>query len=392
MAVLDTWNTALAARATTAATVVWIGDSVSEGQDASTKANRWQDIAIGTIRTAYPTTGPTTTGSNYLPAAYAVASPDSTWGTPATTTGTVGFDGFAADPGYRQYDLSIGATLTYTVTGDHMDFWYYAGGSSGTLSYKIDGGTAVPIATAGASVVTRVANISPGSSGSHTIVITCSVATSYFCGLTLYNGDSTIGTRSIDFAHSGYKASDFLQDTTGLTGTLNTLSPDLVTIELGLNEIVGNVPAATFNTNLQTLVTLVLGLTKVPSLLLIATWSPDTSLITPRRWADYIAVMNNVVAANPTKIAMLDLSQVMPQATLAGTGNYHTDGVHPNNTGHTLMAGYVTNALGIGSPPAAAPVLASVGAIGAESGSTIAPGAPADVVSGSLILVHGWAY
>jgi lysophospholipase L1-like esterase len=119
-------------------------------------------------------------------------------------------------------------------------------------------------------------------------------------------------------------------------GTLGTVAPDLVSIELGLNDQGGGLTPSQTVINIRQLIAALRGLPTVPSIVLIIAYTPDASTgIT--QWADYVTAMR-MLAVGDGMLTAIDLSASMPAATTAGTGYYRTDGLHPNDSGHALIA------------------------------------------------------
>ena len=350
------WRRAFEAVGTIATTtplkVLAIGDSVTEGQGASTKANRWIDLLRDILRKAYPVAG-VTGGQNYQPAFYGVYAPDSTWGsTGIADTGSNTNITWGGNLGYRGDQMAVGATRTLTVTGTTVDLWYLLNG--GTISYAVDGGTAVSINTAGTYANAQKTNIPLYTPGSHTIKITAVSGTSYISGLTVYNGDETKGVHMYDSGHTGWLSADPLTDLALFNAALGIVAPDLVIIELGLNDAGSSVSTSTFQTNIQSLVTSIQTLTKDPSILLIASYEPSAGNLAGNTWANYVTALSNVAAADPTNVGFLDLSAIMPVADTSGTGYYRTDGLHPNDSGHVYIASLVAQMLGASATTPAA--------------------------------------
>lgn len=336
MAALSRWFTAVAGRASAPARWLAIGDSITEGQGASTRPKRWVDLVKTSVRSNYAVGG----GYGYQPAYYSVYTPDSPWGILAATTGTVTWDNWIANLGYRHATLSAGATLIYTVTGTAADLWWASNG--GTFTWKVDGGSATAVNTAGTYHADNKTRISLGASGSHTIYIAATTGPVYFSGIAVFDGDTTSGIQFYDSGHTGFTVANFLADTTEFPRAVAAVAPDLVTIELGLNDA-SAVSPATFQTNLQTLVNQLKALTTVPSILLVAAYQPAPNVTGGflASWPAYIGSMQAIVDADPTRVALLDLTKTMPTADTSGTGLYRTDGLHPSDSGHAAIAAAV---------------------------------------------------
>jgi lysophospholipase L1-like esterase len=357
------WRTA---RTAGTSTILAIGDSLTEGQGAPTRAGRWLDRLRDASR------GAAAGGINYQPSHYYTYSPDSTWFRPGVATGTILYSPWAGNLGGRVAELSVGATLTYTVTGTSVDIWHTTNG--GTLTYQVDSGAAVSVNTAGTyQPNARITGVSLGAAGQHTVRITATAGTVYFGGLTVYDGDETTGTRVFEAGHSGWTAANHMQDTQFQKVAWGLVAPDLAIVTLGLNDA-KSITAAAFKTNLQTIIAALKALPKVPSILLVASYAPDQGAMgySAATWQTYVTAMKELAASEGT--AVLDLSATMPPATTSGTGFYSADGIHPNTSGHTQIATLVGSALG-------------VAAVEAKSGTGLLSGAGAVAGSGSPRIV-----
>jgi lysophospholipase L1-like esterase len=333
MAWNDRFLSELSTASTSPAKFMVVGDSLSEGQGASVKANRWVDLLQSKLRTQFPSTA--AGGAGYLPAEYFVYASDSTWGQWRTsTTGTTSSIASQANLGYRTIQMSTSAVRVYTFTGTDLDIWYATNG--GSFTWKIDSGTATTVNTAGTYSTANRVQVTGLSAASHTVTITATTGPVYLEGFTVYNGDKAKGVMLFDASHTGAKANQQTVDSALWLATANTVAPGLVIIEYGLNDT-GDTNVAGFKARLQTLVTLVKSLTKVPSILIVAAYTPaDSGTFAGEPWSAYVTAMSQIATAEST--GFLDLSANMPVATTTGTGYYSTDGLHPNNTGHARMA------------------------------------------------------
>lgn len=334
------WGAALDGRAAAPATIVMLGDSVTEGQSSTAVVERWPNKAAASLRAAYPTPG-VVGGSGYWASRYYVYNP-ATWGAPhplpASVTGTVSYPTDRGNLGYRTAQLNAGASWTASVTGSSVDVHYEAGGGSFTV--QVDGGGATAAQSATSAGRYRVTF---GTTGAHTVRINA-VSTFRLSGIMVYNGDETKGLRFYEAGHSGFTTANHLADVANVMTELDRVAPDLVTVFLGLNEYPNTTPAV-FQANLTSLMTQVQGRAKVPSILIIASYTPGWSGATVAGWAPYVAAMQAVATAKGC--GLLDLSAVMPQATTSGTGFYNADALHPNNSGMTEVARLVTAKLSV---------------------------------------------
>jgi len=326
-----TWNTALAA-----GTATWmaVGDSITEGQGASARVNRWIEKTAALIATAksVPVTGV------YLPAWYATYSP-TTWTPYTATSGTVTNSSAYGNPGNRTASLGASGSRTFSVTGTSVDIWYYLGTTSNTFSYRIDGGTAVTVnATGTFSPTPSKVTVSLGASGTHTVVITRLTGTPLFIGV---DGNNGPGLTLFDGGHTGYVANQYVSTLTQWQAFNAAVAPDLATIALGMNEYLNNPRTpAQYKTDMQTLITSLRSQTKKPSIMLVIYYAPAPGQQAAGQTAtfdNYAQQLLDIATADPT-VGVTDLRLNMPQATTSGTGYYNADGIHPNDSGHTQIA------------------------------------------------------
>jgi len=366
-----TYNSAAAQVATRPFRYMSLGDSISEGQGASTRAKRWVSLVTAEMRARYQPAG-VVGGENYIPAWNGVYAPDSTWAAPTSQTGTLGYTGTDGSLGYRELTFQTGATATYTVVGTSMDLWYATGG--GSFSYRIDGGAATTVSATGTyQSAMKVNGISLGAAGTHTVVITGVSGPVKFQGITVYNGDSAAGVQHYDSAQSGYKTSDFLLDRVQFARSMAAVAPDFVTMALGTNDASNGVAASTFKTQTQSLITDLNNLPSPPSILLILPYRYASTSTTI--WDAYRVALQQLATAN-ANCDFLDLTATMP--TTSAGGYYSSDALHPSDTGHAFIAARVAEAL----PAVAAVVTVAGGVTGA--GTLSATSAYADTEAAAL--------
>lgn len=245
--------------------------------------------------------------------------------------------------------MDVGAGVTYPVTGNSADIWYLGDNSTGTLTYRVDSGPTNTVSTARSAyyVDGRVQNVSLGSTGFHTITISAPQARVYLGGLTVYRGDRDKGIRVYDSAYSGATVGTFLAQA-AFQHAVAAVGPDVVTIELGLNDYLRGTSPAQFKTQLQNLIAPLKRLPKKTSVLLVVPYALSSAVGDAARVASYgtyVQQQRDVAAADPTTVALLDLSKMMPVSDTTGTGYYRPDGLHPNDAGHQRIADIVTTTL-----------------------------------------------
>jgi lysophospholipase L1-like esterase len=335
---MEVWRTALSNRNAAPATALFIGDSVTEGQGASARANRWIDVLRGNLRADLPTVG-TTGGYGYVPTWYAVYAPDSPWPTShRSTTGTVTDlqqnpgDTNDKNLGLRHSSLAAGATVSFTVTGTSADVWWQQG--YGSFTVQVDGGTATTVNTAGGTQgYPARTTISLGASGSHTVLITATTAVRV-AGLMVYDGDESKGIRFMDAGHVGFFSDSYLG--AGMQQAWALAAPDLVVIELGANDCIYNhfLPAGT-KANVVSLIGQIRAAVGKPVSIAVVIFNGAISSSSGQPWTAYRTALASIATDDPTV-------QVIDWGTISATAS---DGAHPNNTGYLQIANAMRAAL-----------------------------------------------
>lgn len=211
--------------------LVVFGDSVTEGAWASTTVNRYPNQLAVKLRLALGL--PASTARFYHPNNYL--------GLPADWTFT-GATGNFSLIGLGTHTVQVPATATATVvfTGTGFDLHYAEGVGTGSFTYTVDGGAPVPIDTAVAksfnSTKLSVSGLAPGS---HTVVVTGTLNTTYLEGLYAYDGDQTTGLHVYNGGVAGWRLADY--NFTSLPQSmhqeaLRTCEADAVIFACGLND------------------------------------------------------------------------------------------------------------------------------------------------------------
>lgn len=374
---LTQWAAALGALNSSPAKWLAIGDGVTEGQGAATRAARWIDAALATIRTSKSLTG----GQGFVSAAYQVTGPDSPWAGTQVTASGVTSTGTTAGVGYRFRTLSpsgstggafgtsafgtaifggstgggTAGSVVFTVTGNSVDLWYLSEAASGQLSYRVDSGTTTTIDTAASHDLRVVSGIPLGATGSHTVTVAAASGTVYVTGLMVYSADAGSGVQLYDAARVGATTATYAGNPADFVDFATSVAPDLVTIELGYDDAASGISPATSGSNLSTIVATLRALPKAPSIVLVVGYHPSgASAVTS--WPDYAAVQRRMAVVD-TNLGLVDLTVPLPAADLSGSGLYRADGRYPNDTGHAAVAAQVANFVNLTVP--VAPTVAS---------------------------------
>jgi lysophospholipase L1-like esterase len=340
---LATWNAAVADRAEAPAKWVALGDSITEGQGASTRSARWTDLTRDELRRLHPTDG-TTGGVGYLPANFAVYAPDSTWADWAVDgSGTTYAIDTVPDLGYRALAMQPGATRTWPFTGTGLDIWWARSPDSGDFTYRIDGGEPQTVRTTGSETTGAVTRVDGLTRGEHTVTVTA-VATFALEGFTIYDGDRDAGIHLYDSARSGATIGTFTKDEAGFLRAMRRVGPDLITITLGGNDA-GHITPDELGRQYRAFLRALRSLPSKPSLLVIGEFTPAPAMTDgmSASWSTYLDAIER--AAKSSGAAWVSMADTFPTATYAGTGIYSTDGLHPNDRGQRKIAKLVLDTL-----------------------------------------------
>jgi lysophospholipase L1-like esterase len=322
--------------------ILFIGDSLFEGQDTTVITNRIQDQVIALLRNRFQVGGPTG-GRGYVPSWYGVTSPTGispTLAGAAATNQTYGL-------GRRSVTLaSISDTITWpAITCTAADLIYNNQTTGTKLSGKFNSDT-VTSTTSGSRGGSTELRVTPvGGRGSNTLqaaYVTGSSASVNIEGAMFYDGDESAGIRLWDGSHFGFTVSSF----TALENWLSTIqwaitSANLkaVIYGLGTNDCI-SISSAAFATNLLALINATKGKSPAVTTSHIIVMQPSrtttgTPLIEP--WANYVAAARALAVADPT-LAFVDLSQRLPGADADQIGLHNADLIHLNDRGYRMEA------------------------------------------------------
>jgi lysophospholipase L1-like esterase len=329
---------ALADRAASPLDVLFIGDSISEGEGSGTITSRWISRFIASMRAQFQPQG-IAGGRGYIPSWYAQASP-----APATAGFTPSGSGVAQATTYglgrRSVSLSTGGTLTITVNCTSFDVVYPKQTSGGVFSVAIDGGAPVNVDTTAAGALGgQKQRFTPTLRGPHQIVISYVSGTPMVEGIMVYDGDENLGVRLWDGAHYGYTSSAF--SSLGLWAEgMKAFTADLVVLALGTNDHGTNVAPATYKTNMQTIIATIRAQASGVPIVLVGMFERAGAFT--YQWSAYLTALREIAAAD-SSIVMVDLTRRMAKGSTTDPYGFITsDGVHPSAKGHQIMADFIS--------------------------------------------------
>lgn len=347
--VLGPWLDAVHEADDSAAQVVVMGDSVSEGYGIDSHLERrWVDRLQAELRSRSGAQGcPTGPGgwhgtTSLVPADYRAPSlPDPVVGgrtQPATGVG----------PGGRALTLMPGGSVTWRVDARSVDIGYRTQFAGGPLQVSIDGqvpphGLTVPTAAVGAGgrEVWSSTDLGPGQ---HTVTVrnvmpVYSGQQATVTDLTPFRGDRDRCVHVLDASRSGVSARTITQ-TPGYVKDVVSLDPDLLLVPLGFNDRRANIPAAQFGRSLDGLIAEVRGQGYGGPILLVGWFIPGASTTGPP-WVTYLDQMRQ--RTRHKDVSYVDLSVVLPEVTESSP--YYIDALHPSAAGQPLIANSLAEVL-----------------------------------------------
>lgn len=338
---------AIAARNSVPCNIPVIGDSITEGQGASTFANRWINQASIAARALYPTTGNGSNGGlGFIPVT-GTGSNSFTWPMTGQGGGTILDGPVRAENYFTTGDFAFTAPSPTTS----VRIMYYANGTGDQFSYQVNSGTVTTVTDSANTGDGALTSSIPMTSGD-VLTVQWVSGTNYIAGVVHYNGDENSGITFHGCGHYGWQfgntgAFDWNQvglDQSGFPWppSLAAFDPAAIGIFLGVNDA-RNFDSAQFQANGETFINYLQtypGL-NVP-LLVIIPYEANESFDDVGGWAAYVTALQNIAAAYPGS-TVVNLSALMQP--VADDPGYYADTLHPNDEGHALIGGYVAAGL-----------------------------------------------
>lgn len=356
---LPHWNKALAKVISGKgnARVLFIGDSTMQGYYANNTATVAGDTAL-----SFPTQF-----SDILNGIHIIS----------TTNSWIGFSNSETDRSATDGRMSVGSgwstggtclylggcwasatsttgNLAYTpnLPVDTFIVWYPTQAGLGTLNYNIDGGSNTGISQAGSTAFAKTTITT--ALGNHTINFNWSSGSAFMESVESY--DSTKSQVLVENAGwdtsktSQWAASSFAYNAAPACGTF---APDLVIINLQINDMDNAIPLATYSSNLQTLITSCQSGGNTDVVLMTSNHINPADSINPTSeatQATYAAVIRSLAAANSNSIYVTGIPVIDEFANLvsyafqnSALGAVYDPGVAPqdlhlNYFGYGIMA------------------------------------------------------
>lgn len=332
------FHVALGMRDAAPCNILALGDSITEGGQATARPRRWTARLLAALRAAYPTRN-VAGGEGFLPPQW--SDTDIALPPPAAVVGSPATD-LAFGLGWRCVRLQPGMSVTWTVAGTSADIHYARGSNSGVFSYSVDGGTVLTQATANPAVIdSGVVRVDLGASGPHTLTVAWSSGgMAYIDGVVVYDGDEAAGIRMFEAGRWGYATTSIRTraDQRNATGfyfdeRIATVAPALVIIAAGVNDMSTGVDPAVTKANLQAIISHLNTITPAPSICLLGYYQRQGTFAYP--WSAYQDAYRAIEASN-SRVTFYDHSLRLP--SYLADPELMADGVHPTDAGHAYLA------------------------------------------------------
>jgi lysophospholipase L1-like esterase len=340
------WDAALADVDESPARWLAVGDSLTEGQGASSVDARWVDLARDDLQAAHPVDG-VAGGVGYRPAVFATFGPDSPWGDwAADRQGGVTFDTISPALGFRSLELDPGAQVSWPVTGTDVDLWWAGGG--GSFTWDVDGTRQGRVDTGDSVASSSVTPIEGLDAGAHTVTVTAdgdSDEPVVLYGLAAFDGDRDRGVTLYDSARSGATTTTFTDDLSGWLEAVAAARPDVVTITLGANDLRSLDPEE-FADGYLDIVEGLQGLDAPPTIVVVDEFPVASGLADSARApiSEYADALDAIV--DETGVVSVSLGEALVSS--GGTdlrSLLSSDGLHPNDAGQRAIATFMTGVL-----------------------------------------------
>lgn len=326
--------------------VAVVGDSIFEGEGASTLANRCIAKFITDIRNKYSIAG---TSPGMLGCFHNTNLPESaSWRNPLSGNSGAVPNAWFSTQAKRGADLnSVNNYVQWTVTCDSFDIVHLQGtGDGGSLTVTIDGSNPQVINTStGASLKASQAthiNIG-GAPASHVIKVLLTAGRSAVDGIVPYIGDYAYGITWWDGADYGDISSDFMSGANPVQPItdIGPYGPSLV-----IDNIVGTsdysraaLTPTQVAANLTARLNAYAAYPSAPTVLLVGTYQINSQLTTNNaldfNMQQYFDACHT--AGNAKGAVWLDLNTVYPTFA-ANSGWLASDNGHPSDIGHQKIA------------------------------------------------------
>ena len=356
------WKTALTNTGSTLASISFIGDSITQGYDSSNFTTKsYVSLVRTTLQSTYGNGGSGYQSSRWSEYDGSYTSTQ----TKVASTGTWSVSNPGSGPAnYSRFSNNNGATMTFSyVQGTKITVYYALATNGGTFTVSIDGGTAVSTNSNSGSAGIGTYTVSGLSNTTHSVVITCTSASTLVYTLIFgVRGYHTSGVTCDNFGISARTSGGFLANPSVIYGNQidwsggSSFPCNLFVYALNVNDAHNLTNAATsaevYMTNVLSVIKRIrdysgyTGLGNVDILFFmphIGQWQ----LTGPEYYSMCRNLESACISLNCAYINMAAIyknswnyanSQNLWSDGHTGTGASGTDEVHPGDTGHQLYA------------------------------------------------------
>ncbi len=334
------FRTQLARRDSIHVDMVFLGDSLTEGEGSTGVTKRWTTRVAEDLRRRFPVTG-VTGGLGYVEAAN--NSSTMSWSSMMTMSG--GANAQSSD-GLNKRCVYLGAAghkLTFTTPTACTGFEvFYEQGGGAVFSVKVDSGAGTNIDSSG-TVQAASRTFTGLANTTHSIELAWVSGTGLngiIHGICLHNGDETYGIRPFCGGFGGADSTHFVTSGYGSrwVDQVTLLQPALVTICLGANDLKGSQTVAQYKANLIALIAYIRTKSPSSSIVLIAPYEIGVTPSTVDTWANYVTAIQQIVTADST-LAYFDIwNRFGTQKPPSVAGMIAGDNQHPTNAGQAYWA------------------------------------------------------
>jgi lysophospholipase L1-like esterase len=240
---------------------------------------------------------------------------------------------------------SATASLSFTpnTSIDTFTFYHQANTGNGTLSYQVDSGAVTNLNDNGTAAAPKV-TISGLTAGTHTIKFNWVSGGSVFViGVESWNS----AVSSVDVINAGWGGSttaSWLASTTNPWDLINMfapIAPDLILLDMGINDWSTGVPVGTYTTQMQTILNAAIA---SGADVVIVTPIPQIVSITPQNTQQ--SFVNAMITLGSTNTLLVINEFIQVGTWVAGNAlGLYFDGTHPNDPGYARFAKSVESAL-----------------------------------------------
>lgn len=319
--------------ASTQAKIAFIGDSWTSQGRITTNISRYLRDKFGDAGVGYFSANTNASAGLYLYASSGVdalsasRAQTGTWvdNNPSTLGASIST---ASSSTINSYITYVGYATTIVI------HWVRKAGG-GDFTYAIDGGATTTINTDGASGL-QFTTISGLTDGQHTIVLNVTVAGASgveIAGIELKRTQNGVVTNNLGL--SGSSSTDWASvNATDFQSAITQLSPDLVTIMLGVNDAGAATTTSQYITNLTTLIGLIRA--SMPLVDICITSPSDIGTSTTYPISDYVTASKLYAIEN--NYSFIDNYSIIGDYTSANTRGEYANTSHPNSIGGNVMS------------------------------------------------------